>query len=116
MSTTLFDQVLRAAQRLTPQEQQELIERLWEIDHKRPRSILDVLPLDNVGSWPEDLSLRREDMYGDDMHNKRQRPSQTLRVFHVDQFPEHMTLWREDEYDDDAYRVTDSRGTEKWIP
>lgn len=31
----------------------------------------------------------------------RQRPSQTLRVFHVDQFPTEMTLRREDEYGDD---------------
>lgn len=31
----------------------------------------------------------------------RQRPSQTLRVFHVEHFPEHMTLRREDEYGDD---------------
>jgi hypothetical protein len=31
----------------------------------------------------------------------RQRPSQTLRVFHVDQFPADMTLRREDEYGDD---------------
>jgi len=23
-------------------------------------------PVDHVGHWPEDLSLRREDMYGDD--------------------------------------------------
>lgn len=23
-------------------------------------------PTDDLGSWPEDLSLRREDMYGDD--------------------------------------------------
>ncbi len=28
----------------------------------------------------------------------RQRPSQTLRVFHVDTWPEEMTLRREDEY------------------
>jgi hypothetical protein len=31
----------------------------------------------------------------------RQRPSKTLRVFHVDHFPEDMTLSREDEYKDD---------------
>lgn len=31
----------------------------------------------------------------------RQRPSKTLRVFHVDHFPEDMTLTREDEYKDD---------------
>jgi predicted RNase H-like HicB family nuclease len=60
------DQILRAAEQLTPEEQQELIERLQAIRHKQPCSILDVLPLDNVGPWPEDLSLRREDMYGDD--------------------------------------------------
>jgi hypothetical protein len=30
-----------------------------------------------------------------------QRPSQTLRVFHVDHFPETMTLRREDEYSND---------------
>jgi hypothetical protein len=31
----------------------------------------------------------------------RQRPSQTLRVFHVDHFSENLTLRREDEYGDD---------------
>lgn len=31
----------------------------------------------------------------------RQRPSQTLRVFHVDHFPENLSLRREDEYGDD---------------
>jgi hypothetical protein len=31
----------------------------------------------------------------------RQRPSQTLRVFHVEHFPETLTLRREDEYGDD---------------
>jgi hypothetical protein len=29
-----------------------------------------------------------------------QRPSQSLRVFHVDYFPENLTLRREDEYGD----------------
>ena len=32
------------------------------------------------------------------MRPPRQRPSQTLRVFHVDRFPENLTLRREDEY------------------
>jgi len=32
----------------------------------------------------------------------RQRPSQTLRVFHVDHFPDDITLRREYEYDDKA--------------
>lgn len=35
------------------------------------------------------------------VRRSRQRPSQTLRVFHVDNFPEHMTLRRKDEYGDD---------------
>ncbi len=30
-----------------------------------PRKPLD-FPVISVGKWPEDLSLRREDMYGDD--------------------------------------------------
>jgi hypothetical protein len=29
------------------------------------RDLLD-FPVDNLGPWPEGLSLRREDMYGDD--------------------------------------------------
>jgi len=33
----------------------------------------------------------------------RQRPSQTLHVFHVDHFPKDMTVRREDEYDDDEH-------------
>lgn len=32
---------------------------------KKPRVPFD-LPVDHVGQWPEDLSLRRENMYGDD--------------------------------------------------
>jgi hypothetical protein len=32
----------------------------------------------------------------------RQRPSETLKIFHVDHFPEHLTLRREDEYGDDG--------------
>jgi len=31
----------------------------------RPRQPFD-FPVISVGQWPEDLSLRREDMYGDD--------------------------------------------------
>ncbi len=27
---------------------------------------IDVLPVHDLGPWPEGLSLRREDMYGDD--------------------------------------------------
>lgn len=30
------------------------------------QSDLSDFPVDSYGSWPEDLSLRREEMYGDD--------------------------------------------------
>lgn len=32
----------------------------------RAASTLDDFPTIDVGPWPDDLSLRREDMYGDD--------------------------------------------------
>jgi hypothetical protein len=66
MNAMTFDQILHAAEQLTPAEQQALIEQLEKMRQVRKGSILDVLPLDNVGPWPEDLSLRREDMYEDE--------------------------------------------------
>lgn len=33
--------------------------------HSRPQRAFD-FPVISVGHWPEDLSLRREDIYGDD--------------------------------------------------
>jgi hypothetical protein len=41
-----------------------LDEESQEVD--RLHSDLSDFPVDSYGSWPEDLSLRREDMYGDD--------------------------------------------------
>lgn len=32
----------------------------------RPKSALTEFPVIHVGKWPEGLSLRREDIYGDD--------------------------------------------------
>lgn len=65
MAEVRFEEVVRQAEQLTPEEQDELIR------------------------WLEALRA------------PRQRPSKTLRVFHVDHFPEHLTLRREDEYGDD---------------
>lgn len=65
METLTVDAVLHLAEQLSEQEQAELIRRL------------EVL------------------------HIPRQRPSQSLRIFHVDRFPAEMTLRREDEYGDD---------------
>lgn len=67
MALSNVDALVRLAEQLSEDEQQELIHRL------------EVMRL------------------------PRQRPSQTLRVFHVDHFPEHLTLRREDEYGDDDH-------------
>ncbi|WP_017318037.1 hypothetical protein [Mastigocladopsis repens] len=42
---------------------EKLLPKKTETQEKRPP--LD-FPVIHVGSWPENLSLRREDMYGDD--------------------------------------------------
>jgi hypothetical protein len=65
MESSVVDNLLRLAEQLSEEERDELIRRLEAL--RRPY----------------------------------QRPSQTLRVFHVDHFPELLTLRREDEYGDD---------------
>ena len=65
MESPTVDTLVQLAERLTEEEQIELVRRVEAL-----------LP-------------------------HRQRPSETLRVFHVDHFPEGMTLRREDEYGDD---------------
>lgn len=57
-----LDQVIHMVNQLTPDEQEKLTEYL-ELQKKK-RSILDDIPVVDVGPWPEGLSLRREDMYG----------------------------------------------------
>ena len=66
MESPTVDTLIRLAEQLSDEEQEELLRRLEAL---RP---------------------------------PRQRPSQTLHVFHVDHFPEHLTLRREDEYGDDG--------------
>jgi hypothetical protein len=65
MDTPTVDSLIRLAEQLSETEREELLRRL-------------------EASLPQ-----------------RQRPTQTLRVFHVEKFPENMTLRREDEYGDD---------------
>jgi hypothetical protein len=65
MGTPTVDTLVKLAQQLSVEEQVELIRRL------------------------------------ETLHPPRQRPSKTLKVFHVDHFPENLTLRREDEYGDD---------------
>lgn len=51
-------------------EVEDFVDFLRERTERRKTPALGKEPLDfpviNVGKWPEDLSLRREDMYGDD--------------------------------------------------
>jgi hypothetical protein len=53
----LRDRVQELVRETLDEESQE-VDRLY--------SDLSDFPVDSYGSWPEDLSLRREDMYGDD--------------------------------------------------
>ena len=60
------DRILTVSLPPTAEPGDEVHVRLTEAaSGRRQRPPLD-LPLDNVGPWPEGLSLRREDMYGDD--------------------------------------------------
>lgn len=65
MATPTVETLIKLAEQLTEEEQVELLHRIEAL----------IMP--------------------------RQRPSETLFVFHVDTFPEGMTLRREDEYGDD---------------
>ncbi len=67
MSEMTLDELYRAVSQLPPEQQQELIERL----QAQREAMVQVQPELNllvfdVGPWPEDLLLRREDVYGDD--------------------------------------------------
>ena len=65
MSDINFDDVVKLADQLSPEEQQALLEHL-QAKRKLPRRPpLDLLVFD-VGPWPEGMTLRREDEYDDD--------------------------------------------------
>ncbi len=56
--------VIPAIADLQPGEYQAVlvIEAIPQTGERQPLNF----PVDDLGNWPEDLSLRREDMYGDD--------------------------------------------------
>ena len=67
MAEIPLEQVYRAARRLAPEEQEALIERLRA--ERKAHAVLDPtlsLLVFDVGPWPDGLTLRREDEYGDD--------------------------------------------------
>ena len=61
-----YSELLRAIQKLAPEELEKLLEQLRVMREKQGRSILDNIPVLDVGPWPDNLSLRRKDMYGND--------------------------------------------------
>jgi len=67
MGAMTVEQIVRAVEQLSPEEREALIERLRATQlakaHVHPE--LDLLVFD-VGPWPDGLTLRREDEYGDD--------------------------------------------------
>jgi hypothetical protein len=63
MRDITLDEVLKLAEQLTAQEQAKLIERLQEKQETHPPFNFPVIDL---GPWPENVSLRREDWYDDD--------------------------------------------------
>jgi hypothetical protein len=54
--------VLELAEQLSPEEREILIEELQAKRTPRKRPPLN-FPVDDVGPWPEHMSLRREDWY-----------------------------------------------------
>jgi hypothetical protein len=65
MAGIRFEDVLELAEQLTPEEQKQLIEALQTKSAPRKRPPLN-FPVDDLGAWPESLSLRREERYIDE--------------------------------------------------
>ncbi len=47
-------------------EVEEIMKQHSGVSRPRQRLTLDDFPVDDVGPWPEGLTLRREEMYDDD--------------------------------------------------
>lgn len=57
------DEILQAFPDLEPEDIREALR--YAAEAVRERELPLKFPVDRYGSWPEDLSLRREDIYGD---------------------------------------------------
>ena len=75
MRTLTFDVVVTPNHTVTltlpedvrPGRKQMVVVIEEQADREQPTtSALDDFPVDHLGAWPEDLSLRREDLYSDD--------------------------------------------------
>jgi hypothetical protein len=65
MEAPTVESLVRLAEQLTEAEQAELVRRLEALRAPRQRPTL-TLRVFHVDAWPNDMTLRREDEYGDD--------------------------------------------------
>lgn len=65
MADVTFDEVVRLAEKLPPEQQKALADYLQARQDAPKRPPLNLLVFD-VGEWPEGMTLRREDEYDDD--------------------------------------------------
>jgi hypothetical protein len=71
MADVTFEEVLHLAEQLKPEEQAALVEHLQELTRTRQlsaeekRTLFESIVVD-IGPWPQDWSLRREDWYDDE--------------------------------------------------
>ena len=68
MAEMTLDQILQAASKLPPDEQQELIRRLRtaRARQKAEKGSIEDIPVLDLGPWPEDWPPRREELYDDE--------------------------------------------------
>lgn len=62
--TIPFETLVELVEQLPPDQRSALIER---VQHKeQPKPLSKQFLVFDVGDWPKDMTLRREDEYGDD--------------------------------------------------
>jgi hypothetical protein len=66
MTDATFEEVIKLAEQLTPEEQEALIEHLRASKQRAKQRPSATLTVFEVGVWPQGMTLRREDEYGDD--------------------------------------------------
>ncbi|MDZ4768015.1 MAG: hypothetical protein SGJ24_02715 [Chloroflexota bacterium] len=62
--TIPFETLVELVKQLPPDQRSTLIERVLHKD--QPKRLSEQLLVFKVGAWPEGMTLRREDEYGDD--------------------------------------------------
>jgi hypothetical protein len=62
--TIPFETLVELVEQLPPEQRSTLIERVQR--KNQPKRLSEQLLVFNVGAWPEGMTLRREDEYGDD--------------------------------------------------